>query len=125
MKNIELIKKKTRTTAIIINTSIAIVFLIMKKPEWVGAVALGALFSDLILSELIKTQLNIIKSKKHTVFLLGYIKRLMFYATPIVIAKIFDDRINIWVTITFLLSNQMIYIIYELVINIQKLKKNE
>ena len=101
----------------------ALLLLLLGKASISISMLLGCVFSYFALSNMMLAQSDIIRTKKRAAFFIPMILRLFIYAIPLTISLIFKDYLNLWVTLIFLWSFQIGFIILELKRSIKKTHK--
>ncbi len=110
VKNLNHLKKYLIKQILIILVVFIPVSLFYKKLDFIYSSLLGAFFGLLIIDNLVKTQAIIINHQKLGAFFPRYVVRLVLYAAPIVTA-IKLNQFNLWVTLFFLVSFQVLLVI--------------
>ena len=117
------VKNNCLKVSFIILVSVNIIGAILKKPEFIASSIVGWSCSYLILDNLVKTQVNLLITKKKSSFFLSFLSRLALYAIPVILTFSFKDYLNLIIILLFLLSNQIIWIVLEGLSNYKHLKK--
>ena len=123
MKNISFYKKKIVKQTLLINAALLIVTLLLQQTKWANALVLGTLTGYFVFSESIKTQINILNQKKQHLFFIGFIKRLLIYALPLIVGLKYKSYFTLYPIIYGMVSFQLIYIVIEVIRGIKNIKK--
>ena len=122
-KDVLSVKNNCLKVSFIILILVNILGAILKKPEFIASSIVGWSCSYLILDNLVKTQINLLITKKKSSFFLSFLSRLCLYAIPVILTFSLKDYLNLIIILLFLLSNQIIWIVLEGLSNYKHLKK--
>jgi hypothetical protein len=76
-----------------------------------------------LFSVLVVSQKKILIEQAPSKFIIGYILRLLIYATPISMSFLYEDYLNLYIILLFLLSFQFCYIALEYLRNYKRFKR--
>ena len=117
------LKKRCLKVSFIILVIVNIIGALIKKPEFIASSIIGWSCSYLILDNLVKSQLNLLITRKKSAFFLNFLSRLVLYSIPVILTFTLKDYLNLFIILVFLLSNQITWIVLEGFSNYKHLKK--
>ena len=86
---------------------------------------LGAGCSYTIFDQLVKSQEQILETKKRSLFFPRFMIRLALYAVPVGIVLFFEQKLNLYLMLVFLFSFQGFYVLFELCRSYKKVRRKK
>lgn len=102
---------------------ISVVGIFVGHDVWFISAFLGIGFGYVLFSVLVVSQKKILIEQAPSKFIIGYILRLLIYATPISMSFLYEDYLNLYIILLFLLSFQFCYIALEYLRNYKRFKR--
>ena len=102
---------------------VSLMGMVSDRDTWFISVSIGIGFGYALFSVLVLSQKKILIEQAPSNFIIGYLLRLLIYATPISLAFIFEDYLNLYIILLFLFLFQFCFIALEYFRNYKRFKR--